>query len=181
MSHPGAISWRCSRRISRMRRRIRFRKTAPPCASFTLSPNRLRSSPLARPKMTNEGLVCRRPCLYTTSNSERRTRRTARGKPSRGLDGRKAMASLLAACRQNFSSAHGLHARAEAVCLVPAAHFGLKGAFSQLSLSCSNRFHRAPAIPQAVPPCQLTDKRRRRCSDAQRTHSVRPNEHKRNK
>jgi hypothetical protein len=54
---------------------------------------------LARPKMTNDGLVCRRPCLYTTSNSERRTRRTARGKPSRGLDGRKAMASLLAACR----------------------------------------------------------------------------------
>jgi hypothetical protein len=41
------------------------------------------------------------------------------------------MATLLAARGQDFSSADGFHARAEAVRFVATAHFGLKGAFRQ--------------------------------------------------
>ncbi len=41
MSHPVGISVLLRRRISRMRRRMRLRTTAPPSAFFTLMPNRL--------------------------------------------------------------------------------------------------------------------------------------------
>ncbi len=61
--------------------------------------------------------------------------RTTRGNFSRGpeerLDGREAMASLLAARRKDSASTLGLHACAKAVGLVTAAHIGLKGAFRQ--------------------------------------------------
>ena len=41
MSHPAGISSRCSRAISRRRRRIRLRTTAPPRAFLILKPKRL--------------------------------------------------------------------------------------------------------------------------------------------
>ena len=47
-SHPDGISNKFRLRISRMRRRIRLRTTAPPSAFFTLMPKRLRSAPLAQ-------------------------------------------------------------------------------------------------------------------------------------
>ena len=54
------------RRISRMRRRMRFRTTAPPSAFFTLMPKRLmRSGPPAR----SEGLAARQAALSLASES----------------------------------------------------------------------------------------------------------------
>jgi len=47
-SHPDGISDLFRRRISRMRRRIRLRTTAPPSAFFTLIPKRLRGPPFAQ-------------------------------------------------------------------------------------------------------------------------------------
>ncbi len=127
-----------------MRRLMRLRTTAPPTAFFTLIPRRLCPRPLARAKAANCALARRRPARYTASNSARRNSRTARGKrcevpaPPGGtraeLDWREAMTSLLAARRQHFASALALHARAEPVGLVTAAHFGLKGAFRQREL-----------------------------------------------
>ncbi len=61
MSHPGAISWRCSRSISRIRLRIRLRVTATPSAFLTLRPNRLMSRPLERKKTVNDGPERRLP------------------------------------------------------------------------------------------------------------------------
>jgi len=79
-SHPGRISSRCNRRISRMRLRIRLRITALPSAFFTLIPKRFRVNPLARRKIRKFALDRRRPSRYTASNSARRTNRHSRGK-----------------------------------------------------------------------------------------------------
>jgi hypothetical protein len=133
MSHPEAISWRCWRRISRMRRRMRLRTTAPPRALRTLMPNRLRSSPLGRKKTTNGGQARRWPWRCTASNSERCSRRPSRRQRFR-LDAGEGVAPFCAASCKDFPSACGFHARAEAVFFVAAPHVGLKGAFRQGSL-----------------------------------------------
>ena len=139
MSHPEGISVLLRRRISRIRRRMRFRTTAPPNAFLTLMPNRLThfaaSACCERKKTANWGLERRWPAPYTASYSTRFNRRTARGKscrgPSESLDARKTMASLLAARREYFAASCGLHACAKAVRLVTPAHFWLKRAFRQ--------------------------------------------------
>lgn len=126
ISHPGAISCRCSLIISRMRRRIRFRRTAFPNAFLTLHPNRLISSPLGRRKTVNSRPARRRPSRYTASYSSRRKRRQARGKSSRGeSDARETMAPFLAALRKDFSSPGALHACAKAVLFMTASHMWL--------------------------------------------------------
>ena len=60
-----------------------------------------------------------------------------RGGRSESLDGRKTMASLFAARRQNFAAPCSLHARAKTVRLVATAHFRLKRAFRQRTLPLS--------------------------------------------
>ena len=136
MSHPGEISCRCNRMISRILRRIRLRFTALPSAFLILHPNRLSSRPLARRKTANSRLVRRRPSRYTASYSDRRTRRAVRGKSCRGeSDARETVAPLLAACRKYLPSTLALHSCAEAVLLMTAAHMRLKSAFRQRSLS----------------------------------------------
>ena len=135
MSHPEAISRRCNRKISRIRRRILLRVTATPSAFFTLIPNRLMTLPLGRKKTTNDELERRRPSRYTASKSARRKSRLARGKSRlTRSDACEAMASLFAASRQDLLATLALHACAEAVFLVTAAHMGLKGTFRQRSL-----------------------------------------------
>jgi hypothetical protein len=132
MSHPGAISCRCNLSISRMRRRMRLRRTAPPSAFLMLQPKRLISRPLRRRKTANSRPVRRRPSRYTASYSARRTRRQARGKSRRGdSDARETVAPLLAALRKDFPSTLALHACAEAVLLMASAHMRLKSAFRQ--------------------------------------------------
>ena len=79
MSHPGAISPRCNRKISRTRRRIRLRTTAVPSAFLMLIPKRPHSSPFLRAKITKFPPERRRPSRYTASNSARRTSRASRG------------------------------------------------------------------------------------------------------
>lgn len=116
MSHPAGISWRWQRTISRTRRRMRLRTTAPPSAFLTLNPNRVSGSWFARKKTVKWEFERRLPVRYTASNSPRRTNRAVRGnsRPS-GLLGREPMASLLAARRQNFAASYGLHAYAKSV------------------------------------------------------------------
>jgi len=116
MSHPAVTSGRWQRTISRVRRRMRLRTTAPPSSFLMLKPNRLCGSWLARKKTVKWELERRFPARYTASNSPRRTSRASRGnsRPS-GSVGREAMASLLAARRQDLAAARRLHARAEAV------------------------------------------------------------------
>ena len=136
MSHPGEISCRCSLRISRSRRRMRLRRTALPSAFLILQPNRLSSRPLGRTKIVNSRLDRRRPSRYTTSYSARRATRHSRGRPPAATsDSREAVASLFAALRKDFPSTLTLHAFAEAVFLVTAAHMGLKRTFRQRILS----------------------------------------------
>jgi hypothetical protein len=55
------------------------------------------------------------PARYTASNCAFCTSRASRGYSCPALLGRKAMASLLAACRQDPAAAYGLHARAKSV------------------------------------------------------------------
>jgi len=70
------------------------------------------------------------------SYSARRTTRQARGKPSRGAsDSREAVASFFASLGKNLPSTLALHAFAEAVFFVAAAHMGLKRTFRQRSFS----------------------------------------------
>jgi len=122
MSHPEGISCRWQRTISRIRRRMRLRTTAPPSAFLMLNPKRLIGCPLARTKTVKWELERRLPARYTSSNSLFRTSRTSRGNvraavgPS-PLLWREAMAALLAARRQHFAAAYGLHAHAKSVCL----------------------------------------------------------------
>src|ERR1700721_4594433 len=123
---------RWQRTISRIRRRMRLRTTAPPSAFLMLKPKRLTGNWLARKKTVKWELDRRFPARYTASNSPRRTSRASRGNSRRpGLFGREAMASLLAACRQNFATAYGLHARAESVRLRAASFPRLKCALWQ--------------------------------------------------
>ena len=140
MSHPGEISCRCSRTISRIRRRMRLRFTALPSAFLMLHPNRLSSRPLARRKTANSRLVRRRPSRYTASYSDRRTRRAVRGNSCRGVsDARKTVAPLLAACRKYLPSTLALHSSAKSMLLMAAPHVRLKSAFRQRSLSSAFR------------------------------------------
>ncbi len=83
MSHPAGIALRLSLRISRTRRRMRFRTTAPPSARPTLIPKRLSSRPFGAKKMVNWRLERRRPLRYTASNSLRRTSRADPSAPFR--------------------------------------------------------------------------------------------------
>jgi hypothetical protein len=116
MSHPTGISKRWQRTISRIRRRMRLRTTAPPRAFLMLKPKRLCGSWFTRKNTVKWELERRFPVLYTASNSPRRTNRAARGKSRRpGLLGREAMASLLAAGRQHLAATLRLHARAKSV------------------------------------------------------------------
>lgn len=147
MSHPAGISMRWHRTISRIRRRIRLRTTAPPSAFFMLNPNRLNGSWLARKKTVKWELDRRFPARYTASNSPRRTSRASRGKSRRpALFGREAMASLLAACRQDLAAAYCLHARAESVRLRAASFPRLKCALWQSNPPLTSR----PANLQSV-------------------------------
>ena len=143
MSHPAGISSRWQRTISRKRRRIRLRTTAPPRAFLMLKPKRLCGSSLARKKTVKWELERRFPARYTASNSPRRTSRASRGnrfprtfKPGArslfpALFGGEPMASLLAARRQHLAAALGLHANAEAVRLGAPAASRLKCALWQ--------------------------------------------------
>jgi hypothetical protein len=135
MSHPGAISCRCSLKISRRRRRIRLRRTALPSAFLMLQPNRLLSRPLGRRNNVNSRLLRRRPSRYTASYSARRSRRKARGKSSRAApsDAREAVAPFFAASCKNFPSTLRFHALAKAVLFMSAPHMRLKSAFRQRS------------------------------------------------
>jgi hypothetical protein len=138
MSHPGAISCRCSLTISRSRRRMRLRRTAVPSAFFTLQPNRLKSRPFGRRKTVNSQPARLRPSLYTASYSARRSNRHDRGKSNcDDSDPRETVASLFAALRKNSSPARALHACAKSVLFVTGAHMGLKRTFRQRSLSSS--------------------------------------------
>jgi hypothetical protein len=128
MSHPAGISSRWQRTISRRRRRIRLRTTAPPSVFLMLKPKRLCGSSLARKNTVKWELERRLPARYTASNSPRRTSLpAAAGRASRGnvlpsapepagvnglpgLFGGKPMASLLAARRQHSAAAFRLHA-----------------------------------------------------------------------
>jgi hypothetical protein len=131
MSHPGAISCRYNLTISRMRRLIRLRRTAPPSAFLMLQPNRLTSRPLGRRKTANSRPDFRRPSRYTASYSTRRTNRHARGNPSGRLDSRETVAPFLASLRKHPTTTRALHACAEAVLLMASAHMRLKSAFRQ--------------------------------------------------
>jgi len=153
MSHPGAISHRCNLTISRMRRRIRLRRTAPPRPFLMLQPNRLTSRPLGRRKTANSRPVLRRPSRYTASYSTRRTNRHARGNPNGRLDARETVAPFLAAFRKDFPSTRALHACAEAVLLMSAAHMGLKRTFRQRWLSSRSRCRCARPVRPKVPAC----------------------------
>ena len=127
MSHPAAISSRWQRTISRKRRRIRLRTTAPPRAFLILKPKRLCGCSLARKKTVKWELERLFPARYTASNSPRLTNRASRGysfpfvfeRTVGGgfpvLFGSEPMAALLAARRQYLAAAFRLHARAEAV------------------------------------------------------------------
>src|SRR6266403_1568037 len=143
MSHPAGISSRWQRTISRRRRRIRFRTTAPPSFFLMLNPNRLCGCSLARKKTVKWELERRFPARYTASNSDFRTSRASRGNvaPSGSapggvtglpaLFGGKPMASLLAARRQHPAAAFRLHARAKPVRLGTSALARLKCALWQ--------------------------------------------------
>jgi len=133
MSHPFGISCRHPRTTSRMRRRMRLRTTALPSAFLMLNPKRVCGNSFGRKKTVKWELERRFPARYTVSKSPRRTSRASRGnfnpcaallEAAPGLAtsfGRKAMAPLLAAGRQDLAATLGLHAYAEAVRLGPAA------------------------------------------------------------
>src|SRR5258708_32111130 len=147
MSHPAGISRRWQRTISRMRRRIRLRTTAPPSAFLMLKPKRLSGNWLAPRKTVNWQPQPRFPARYTASNSPRRTSRAPRGNSRRpGSLGSKAIASLLAARRQNPAAALRLHARAEAVRLCAAPPAWLKCALWQNNPPISARPQSAPLL-----------------------------------
>src|SRR4029077_20133015 len=104
-----------------MRRRIRLRTTAPPSARLMLKPKRLCGNSFAFINTVKWELERRFPLRYTASKSALRANfpvanfpvedgRTLSEYSCPVLLGRKAMASLLAACRKNFPAAYGLHA-----------------------------------------------------------------------
>src|ERR1700688_2469258 len=116
MSHPAGISMRWQRTISRIRRRMRLRTTAPPSAFLMLKPKRLTGNWWARKKTVKWELDRRFPARYTASNSPRRTNRASRGNSSRPeLLGSEPMTSLLTARRKHLAAALRLHAHAKTV------------------------------------------------------------------
>ena len=145
MSHPAGNSCRWQRTISRSRRRIRLRTTAPPSVFFMLNPKRLCGCSLARKNTVKWRLERRLPARYTASNSPRLNSRASRGNlfssapkpPGFGLKGfpelfgGEPMASLLAARRQHLTAACCLHACAESVRLRASASPRLKCALWQ--------------------------------------------------
>ena len=132
MSHPAGISRRWQRTISRTRRRMRLRATAPPSAFLMLNPKRLCGSWFARRKTVKWEFERRFPVRYTASNSPRRTSRASRGKSRRpALYGSEPMTALLAACRKHSAASGGLHARTESVRLGAPALARLIGALWQ--------------------------------------------------
>jgi hypothetical protein len=105
---------------------------------------------LARRKTVKWEPERRFPARYTVSNSPRRTSRASRGNSRRpGSLGSKAMASLLAACRQNPAAALRLHARAEAVRLCAAPPAWLKCALWQNNPPISARPQSDPLFLQS--------------------------------
>src|ERR1700688_674571 len=141
MSHPELISCRWQLTISRSRRRMRLRTTAPPKAFLMLNPKRLIGCPLARTKTVKWELERRLAARYTSSTSLFRTSLASRGNfwpvagPSPSL-WREAMTALLAARRQHFAATLGLHTHAKPVCL---------GAAAFPRLICT--------LWQSIPPC----------------------------
>src|SRR6266481_3053248 len=132
MSHPAGISRRWQRTISRTRRRMRLRSTAPPSAFLMLNPKRLCGNWFARKKTVKWELERRFPARYTASNSPRRTSRASRGKLNApALFGSEPMAALLTACRKHLAASGGLHARSETVRLGAPALSRLIGALWQ--------------------------------------------------
>src|SRR5579884_927431 len=145
MSHPVGISVRFSRTISRTRRRMRLRTTAPPSVLLMLKPNRLFGRSFAFRKTVKWELARRFPAWYTASNSAfLKSLPAVAGLPALAgppapaelridaelpmvagsapradsgpsLLGRETMASLLAARRQDLASAYRFHSRAESV------------------------------------------------------------------
>lgn len=179
MSHPGAISRRCSLTISRSRRRMRLRRTAVPRAFFMLQPKRLRSSPFGRTNSANSRPVRRRPSRYTASYSARRSKRQVRGKSSAGAsDARETVASFPAASRKHLFPTLAFHTCAEAVFLVSGPHMGLKRAFRQRSISsifagwpvlAANSVRRISSRTQANPVVYSTAAARSRKPGAQKS------------
>src|SRR5882762_7573490 len=132
MSHPVAISRRWQRTISRTRRRMRLRTTAPPSAFLMLNPNLLCGSSFARRKTVKWEFERRFPARYTASKSPRRTSRASRGKSSRpALNGCEPMTALLAACRKHLAASGGLHTRTKSVRFGPPAFARLISALWQ--------------------------------------------------
>jgi hypothetical protein len=102
--------------ISRTRRRMRLRNTAPPNVFLMLNPKRLAGRLFARQNTVKCEFDRRFPVRYTASNSPRRTSLASRGKLSGPASlGREAMTALLAPRGQNFAASNGFHARAESV------------------------------------------------------------------
>ena len=96
-----------------------------------LKPKRLCGRLFAFTKAVKWELERRFPARYTASNCAFCTSRASRGYFCPDLLGRKAMASLLAASRQDFPAAYGLHARAKSVRFGAAALARLKCALWQ--------------------------------------------------
>ena len=158
MSHPAAISRRWQRTISRTRRRMRLRTTAPPSAFLMLNPNRLCGNSFARRKIVKREFERRFPARYTASKSARRSSRASRGKPeSPVLFGSEPMTALLAACREHFAASRGLHTRTESVRL---------GAPALARLICA-LWQSIPLLKYAGRNCRISDAKFRN-SDARR-------------
>jgi hypothetical protein len=152
MSHPADISRRWQRTISRTRRRMRLRTTAPPSAFLMLNPKRLCGSWFARRKTVKWEFERRFPARYTASNSPRRTSRASRGKSRRSaLFGSEPMTALLATRRKHLAASCGLHARTETVRLGAPALARLISALWQ-----SN-----PPFGYARRPCEISDAKHR--------------------
>jgi hypothetical protein len=154
MSHPAGISRRWQRTISRTRRRMRLRTTAPPSAFLMLNPKRLCGSWFARKKTVKWEFERRFPARYTASKSPRRTSRAWRGKSRRPtLFGSEPMTALLATRRQHPAASCGLHARTESVRLGAPAFARLIGALWQSNPPCILRTAASQIsgrIPQAA-------------------------------
>ena len=122
-----------------MRRRIRLRTTASPICLLHADAKAAPAPAVGAIK--NDKLRRRAPAAaainrfeFGAAHQTRRTGEIPAARRAERLDGRKAMAALLAARREDLAAPFGLHARAEAMRLVATAHFGLKGTFRQRKL-----------------------------------------------
>ena len=164
MSHPEGSSCRWRRMISRTRRRIRLRSTAPPSVFLMLNPNLLFGWPFCRQNTVKCAFDLRFPARYTASNSPRPTSLASRGKLSLpGLVGCKAMTSLLAARREDSPAADRFHASAESVGLGPAASPRLKSALWQSNPPCERAQPKAAVVLEFTSLCEA----KRRVKEAQ--------------